>query len=295
MGWPLLDDRGRGSRRRDRHARAAGERARLRTSSSPPATRTSRSSSTPRSRWSTPCRTRCSTRPASRRSSASRRSAFVDYLTLVGDSVDNVPGVEKVGPKTAVKWLQQYGTLDNVVAHAGEIGGVVGENLRKALDWLPKARELLTIKCDVPLAGDARRPGAARRRHGEARRAVRALRIQVLARDLEGQAACRASQASSRPQPPSDATTPGRAAPSARTTKPCSPKAQLDAWLEANRGAPSWSSVDTETTSLDPMKAQLVGISFAVERRATRRMCRSAHRYAGAPAQLDREATSSRG
>ena len=76
---------------------------------------------------------------------------MIDYLTLVGDSVDNVPGVEKVGPKTAVKWLAQYGTLDDVVRHAPEIGGVVGENLRKSLDWLPQARELLTIKCDVGL------------------------------------------------------------------------------------------------------------------------------------------------
>ena len=76
---------------------------------------------------------------------------IIDYLTLIGDAVDNVPGVEKVGPKTAVKWLSQYGSLDNIVAHASEIGGVVGENLRKALDWLPQARALLTIKCDVPL------------------------------------------------------------------------------------------------------------------------------------------------
>ncbi|MGB8409525.1 MAG: 5'-3' exonuclease H3TH domain-containing protein, partial [Gallionella sp.] len=76
---------------------------------------------------------------------------IVDYLALVGDPVDNVPGVEKVGPKTAVKWLAQYGTLDNLVRHAGEIGGVVGENLRKALDWLPQARRLVTVKCDVDL------------------------------------------------------------------------------------------------------------------------------------------------
>jgi len=76
---------------------------------------------------------------------------ILDYLTLVGDAVDNVPGVAKVGPKTAVKWLIQYGSLDAVVAHAAEIGGVVGENLRKALDWLPQARVLLTVKCDVPL------------------------------------------------------------------------------------------------------------------------------------------------
>src|SRR5690606_31623603 len=67
---------------------------------------------------------------------------IVDFLTLTGDTVDNVPGVDKVGPKTAVKWLSQYGSLEDVIAHAGEIGGKVGENLRLALDWLPKARQL---------------------------------------------------------------------------------------------------------------------------------------------------------
>src|SRR5450756_324936 len=76
---------------------------------------------------------------------------MLDYLTLVGDSVDNVPGVEKVGPKTAVKWLSRYGALDALVAHAQEIGGVVGENLRRALPWLPQAKKLLTVYCDVPL------------------------------------------------------------------------------------------------------------------------------------------------
>jgi DNA polymerase-1 len=76
---------------------------------------------------------------------------ITDYFALVGDSVDNIPGVEKVGPKTAAKWLSEYGNLDNLIARADEIGGVVGENLRKVRDWLPKARELLTIKCDVAL------------------------------------------------------------------------------------------------------------------------------------------------
>ena len=76
---------------------------------------------------------------------------IIDYLTLIGDSVDNVPGVEKVGPKTAVKWLNEFGTLDNIIERAGEIKGVVGENLRKALGWLPMGRKLVTIKTDVPL------------------------------------------------------------------------------------------------------------------------------------------------
>src|SRR5918997_1372316 len=76
---------------------------------------------------------------------------FLDYLTLIGDSIDNIPGVDKVGPKTACKWILQYGSLDEVLRHADEIGGLVGENLRKKREWLPQARELLTIKCDVLL------------------------------------------------------------------------------------------------------------------------------------------------
>ncbi|MEI7538561.1 MAG: 5'-3' exonuclease H3TH domain-containing protein, partial [Comamonadaceae bacterium] len=78
---------------------------------------------------------------------------MVDYQTLVGDVIDNVPGVPKVGPKTAAKWLQQYGSLDGVVAHADAITGAVGENLRKSLDWLPLGRQLLTIKTDCDLSG----------------------------------------------------------------------------------------------------------------------------------------------
>src|SRR3954469_14750477 len=77
---------------------------------------------------------------------------MVDYQALVGDSVDNVPGVDKVGPKTAVKLLQEYGSLDALVERAAEVKGAVGENLRKALDWLPKGRALLTIKQDCSLA-----------------------------------------------------------------------------------------------------------------------------------------------
>src|SRR5687767_14248053 len=76
---------------------------------------------------------------------------FLDYLTLIGDQIDNIPGVDKVGPKTACKWIEKYGSLEGVLAHAGEISGLAGENLRQARDWLPKARQLLTIKRDVPL------------------------------------------------------------------------------------------------------------------------------------------------
>ncbi|MDX9706706.1 MAG: 5'-3' exonuclease H3TH domain-containing protein, partial [Azospira sp.] len=90
---------------------------------------------------------------------------IVDYLTLVGDTVDNVPGVAKCGPKTAVKWLTQYGTLDELIAHAGEIGGVVGENLRQALDFLPLGRRLVTVRCDLdlPWSPQALTPGPMQR------------------------------------------------------------------------------------------------------------------------------------
>ena len=76
---------------------------------------------------------------------------IVDYLTLVGDAVDNVPGVDKVGPKTAVKWLAQYGSLDGVIAAAGDISGAVGDNLRRALDFLPLGRQLVNVRCDLEL------------------------------------------------------------------------------------------------------------------------------------------------
>src|SRR5512139_845240 len=83
-----------------------------------------------------------------------RPDQVLDLLALTGDAVDNVPGVPKVGPKTAAKWLAQYGSLDNIVAHAAEIGGVVGENLRASLEWLPQGKRLLTVKtdCELPVA-----------------------------------------------------------------------------------------------------------------------------------------------
>ena len=114
---------------------------------------------------------------------------IVDYLALTGDAVDNVPGVEKVGPKTAAKWIQQYGSLDEVMAHAGEIPGAVGENLRKALDWLPKGRELLTVKRDVALPVGLGDLGAQGRRRGEAGGILRALRHEDHAARDPGQCA----------------------------------------------------------------------------------------------------------
>jgi DNA polymerase-1 len=93
---------------------------------------------------------------------------MVDYLSLVGDAVDNVPGVEKVGPKTAARWLGEYGSLDEVLAHADRIGGVVGENLRKALGWLPTARTLVTVRTDADIAAQVPSLSALRAREADA-------------------------------------------------------------------------------------------------------------------------------
>ncbi|HEY7658849.1 MAG TPA: DNA polymerase I, partial [Burkholderiales bacterium] len=214
---------------------------------------------------------------------------MIDYLTLVGDSVDNVPGVEKVGPKTAVKWLKQYGSLDNVMRHASEIPGVVGENLRKSLDWLPKARALLTIKCDVELPvtpGDlAMRP----RDTGKLAELFDRLDFRSWRRELEEGGGVIP------PDPPlakRDGRSAGEPDQSTRNYETILVEKQLDAWLK-RIGEAKLVALDTETTSLDPMKAELVGLSFAVEA-GTAAYLPLAHRYAGAPRQLERGAVLAR-
>ncbi len=223
-----------------------------------------------------------------------RPERIIDYLTLTGDAVDNVPGVEKVGPKTAVKWLAQYHTLDNIVAHAGEIGGVVGENLRKALDWLPQARELLTIKCDVGLP--VKLEDLTHDHHDEAALAELYDRFEFKTWRRELQDAGPGTQDTGpRTEGPAEtaagAPAPLPAAPASPLTPHASrdyetilTEAQLDDWL-AKISAAALVSLDTETTSLDPLAARLVGISLAVEPgRAA--YVPLAHNYAGAPHQL---------
>ncbi len=106
---------------------------------------------------------------------------MVDYLALVGDTVDGVPGVQKCGPKTAVKWLEQYGSLDGIVAHADEIGGVVGQNLRDHLDFLPLGRKLVTVVCDLPTCRPRTTDRHAAATRETLRELLRALRIPHLA------------------------------------------------------------------------------------------------------------------
>ncbi|MCC9645592.1 DNA polymerase I [Rubrivivax sp. JA1029] len=191
---------------------------------------------------------------------------IVDYLTLVGDAVDNIPGVEKVGPKTAVKWITEHGSLDGVMAAAATIKGVAGENLRRALDWLPQGRRLVTVACDCDLAAHvagwpaldalALRPADEAglldfyRRYG----------FKTWGRELESQLGGDAPAAATA----TGAVPAAAAVEIARDYETIASWERLDAWLERLQAA-ELVAIDTETDSLEPMKARIVGISFAVE------------------------------
>jgi len=201
---------------------------------------------------------------------------MLDYLTLVGDSVDNVPGVEKVGPKTAVKWLSQYGSLDGVVAHAEEIGGVVGQNLRRALPWLPQAKKLLTVYCDVPLPVKPAELVPQTPAEAELTGLFQRFGFRSWLKEP--------AQAGAATAAPAPIPSPGRPDAVERNYATLLDEQQLAGWLEVLDGA-ALVAFDTETTGLDPMAAQLVGMSFCSEpgRAAYLPL---AHNYAGAPRQL---------
>ena len=221
---------------------------------------------------------------------------IVDYLTLIGDTVDNVPGVPKCGPKTAVKWLTEYGTLDNLVEHAGEIKGVAGENLRAALEWLPQGRRLVTVKCDVPLDRRYSELVAPAADVAKLRELFERFGFKSWLRELDGGGA--GSHAVARETPAKPPRTAGaelrqfEQAAQATATNDTSgyeailTEAQLDAWLHQLMAAPLV-SLDTETTGLDQMTAQLVGISFSIEAHQAAYLP-LAHHYPGAPDQIGR-------
>jgi DNA polymerase-1 len=194
---------------------------------------------------------------------------IIDYLTLVGDSSDNIPGVPGVGPKTAQKWLAEYGDLDRVIEHAGEIKGKAGENLRAALPSLPLYRELVTIKCDVklPFALEdiAKRPIDGRRLRG----VLEPLEMfNVLRRLLENAES-------------------GAATADDVDYEIVLTREQLEHWIERIHGA-ELTAFDTETTSLAYMDAELVGLSLCCSPQEAAYVP-VAHRYPGAPEQLDRD------
>jgi DNA polymerase I len=245
---------------------------------------------------------------------------IIDFLALVGDSSDNIPGIDKVGPKTAAKWLNKYGTLDALLASAAEIEGKVGDNLRAGLVTLALSRRLATISCELELPLDA--AGLVRREADGARlRALyRRLELRSLLQQLEASAAAvstaaASATASDAAQPPallvvSESAPSAAGAPASAVTvalidlpQPTDPAAAalagvarryetvmdwetLSRWIDALQGAPLF-AFDTETSSLDYMRTRIVGVSFCIEP-GHAAYVPLAHDYAGAPEQLDR-------
>jgi len=231
-------------------------------------------------------------------------SMIVDYLALVGDTSDNVPGVKGCGPKTAVKWLQEYGSLEGVMAAAATMKGKAGENLRAALNHLPLSRTLVTVRDDVPL------PVTLDDLHPTepdlpklielAERYELARHLKAWQEKLNGGSGMPLSPggrgAGERGEAPAlgVAAIPGAASPSPQPSptggeggyRAILDEAALDEWLQ-RLAAAELIALDTETTSLDPMQAELVGLSFAVQA-GEAVYIPLAHSYPGAPDQLDR-------
>jgi DNA polymerase-1 len=217
---------------------------------------------------------------------------IVDYLTLVGDAVDNVPGVEKVGPKTAAKWIADHGSLDGVVAAADSIKGVAGDNLRKALDWLPTGRKLITVATDCDLSGHVPDwPALEALALREVDRAglhdfYQRFGFKTWLREIDANAGT--ETAASPTAVPND---PAPAALKVEYETVVSWE-RLETWLAQLQAAPLV-AIDTETDSLDAMRARIVGISFATEPgRAA--YVPLAHSYGDAPEQLPLDAVLAR-
>ncbi len=213
-------------------------------------------------------------------------SLMVDFQTLVGDPVDNVPGVQKVGPKTAAKWLGSYGSLDALMEHADEIKGVAGENLRKAREWLPIGKQLVTIKTDCDLSEHieqfdtlALQPPQV----PELRDFYTLYQFRSLLKNFSSTA------------PVTGAGTgdlfseagPGNGEPAAGSAdyQTITQQEQLDVWLQRIQQA-ELVALDTETTSLNPMQARIVGLSLSVQA-GEAVYIPLAHEAADAPQQLD--------
>ena len=221
---------------------------------------------------------------------------IIDYLALVGDSSDNIPGIDKVGPKTAAKWLAQYETLDQLVARAAEVPGKVGENLRAGLDTLELARKLATIRCDLELPEESQT--LERRPTDEAtlRTLYTRLEFRALLKTLGGSAEAESASVDDAKAAAHLESGDLRVAPEVihapRQYETVLDQAALDRWCQALERAPLF-SFDTETTSLDYMAAEIVGVSFCIEpgKAAYVPLC---HDYVGSPTQLDRQSVLSK-
>jgi DNA polymerase-1 len=219
-----------------------------------------------------------------------RPDQIIDYLALMGDTVDNIPGVDKCGPKTAAKWLAEHGNLDTVIAKAEAFGGKIGENLRAALPRLPLNRTLVTIKIDVPLEQRPTQLALRARDVAALTELYTRYGFHAALRELTGAAAPGAAAEAGKPALNLRAATP---APSEALDPALARKGEyecittrdrLEAWLAKLQSAPLL-AFDTETDSLDPMQARLVGLSFSVEAGLACYLP-VGHDYPGVPAQL---------
>lgn len=202
---------------------------------------------------------------------------IVDYLTLVGDAVDNVPGVDKVGPKTAAKWINQYGSLDGVLENADTIGGKVGENLRAARSHLPLSRQLVTVRRDVELGLDE---------HELTLREPDAERLRELYTELGFRRLVETLEPNDGPSENMDSADSATPDPDYRTVRTAKEFTALLERLESSELV----AFDSETTSLDYMQARIVGLSFSVEPNLAWYLP-LAHTSADADPQLDRDET----
>ncbi|MDX1818542.1 MAG: 5'-3' exonuclease H3TH domain-containing protein, partial [Marinobacter sp.] len=201
---------------------------------------------------------------------------IIDYLALVGDKVDNIPGVNKCGPKTAVKWLESYGDLDNLMAHADDIKGKIGENLREALETLPLSRELATIKTDVDLEFGLEDLQLRQQDDDQLLTLFREYEFRNWISELE--------ESGTNESPADNSAGP---APTEKRYSVITEQSELDEWLKRLKASDLF-AFDTETTSLRYIDAEIVGVSFAVEA-GEAAYVPLAHDYMGAPDQLDRE------
>jgi DNA polymerase-1 len=201
---------------------------------------------------------------------------IIDYLALMGDTVDNIPGVPKVGPKTAAKWLQEYGNLENLIANAEKITGKIGENLRESLDQLPLSKALTTIKCDAALHYSVEDLKRQEPDLDSLKQQLGNLGFNSWLKTLNELAA-----------PLSESRQKIEAQPIRKDYQVILTQQDFDKWLNKLEQSALF-AFDTETTSLNYSEANIVGVSFAVEPGQAAYLP-LAHDYADAPKQLDRE------
>lgn len=206
---------------------------------------------------------------------------IMDYLALIGDSIDNIPGIDKVGPKTAAKWLNEYGTLDKLVENAAAIGGKVGENLRAGLVTLELSRKLATIDSNLTLDCTIESLVRGEPHKDRLRELYTRLEFRALLRQLDGGAA--ADRPAGEPPPPAVESAAAAARPPTNY-ETIFTMADLQRWIERLRSA-ELIALHVETASLDYMEAEIIGLAFCIEP-GTAAYVPMAHDYAGAPDQI---------